>query len=267
MSGNLDIQARVLPGAFDPQSNCAAGSVCTTVMAKWSTASIAAHSWTFGFDKNGALGFHWGNGTATQFTGDNSGTLFSTGVNKWIRVTLQNSNGANSIVSFYSSADGVSWSLLSSRSATAMTACSTCTADVSVGALTTASLTGSDYFAGRIYRAVLRSGIQNTPGSPVTNADTTSTVRSLFDPREIVNSAGSSAPGVDTTYADSGTVTWGSGNQLDGGRNLGYASQSRRDVQSANIVADLGLETQLVYRLEAPQGSECIGFRQCCPIQ
>ena len=111
VNGNLDIRARVRPDAFDPKGNCAANAVCTTVMAKWNSNSAAAQVWRFGFDRNGALGFHWGDGAVRPYTSDNSGTVFTTTATQWIRVTLQNTNGSNSVVSFYNSSDGVSWSL------------------------------------------------------------------------------------------------------------------------------------------------------------
>jgi hypothetical protein len=144
--GDLELVAKIQPDDWTPSLN-------KVFITKWVDAgnqgSFAARLRT-----DGTLGLYaWVNGGLVSVT-SSAATGFTDGVTKYIKITRQASTGN---VNFYSSDDGVSWSLIGlanrSGAAGALTAS---TAPLEVGSY---NLGTTDYFAGNVYYAEVRNGI------------------------------------------------------------------------------------------------------------
>jgi hypothetical protein len=108
----------------------------------------------------GTLNLYWFNGAANVFKGSTVATGVADGSLKWIRATLDVDNGAGgNTVTFYTSDDGVAWTVLGAPVVTAgVTSITAATGVLAIGSLAT----GSNVCAGKFYRAQVYDGIGGT---------------------------------------------------------------------------------------------------------
>lgn len=176
--GDLDVRLDMVATDWTP-------SAVQTVVSKWNTTGNQ-RSWFLDLKTDGKLELQVStNGSATTHTFTSSAaTGIADNSRKWIRFTLDITNGSNSVCTFYTSVDGVTWTMLgSSQTSTTISSIFDSTASLILGAKNASS----DHLAGRIYYLEVRNGIS---GAVVTNPDFT------------ILASGT------TSFNDSKNVTW-----------------------------------------------------------
>jgi hypothetical protein len=150
ITGDLDLRARVAMDDWTP----AAESVFLN------KGPIGASGYYFSVAPSGALNLYWFNGAASVFKGSTVATGVTDGSLKWIRATLDVDNGAGgNTVTFYTSDDGVAWTVLGAPVVTAgVTSITAATGVLAVGSLAA----GANVCAGKFYRAQVYNGIGGT---------------------------------------------------------------------------------------------------------
>ncbi len=156
-----DSAALDITGDIDIRVRCAledwSGAARETFAEKWGNTS-----WAFTKDPAaGKLRLDWTESGLTQKAATSTTAMtFSSLQDKWVRVTLDVDNGAGgNTVSFYTSDDGATWTLLGTPVVQAgVTSLNVNSEQVEIGALNTNSL----LLKGRVYRAQIRNGIDGT---------------------------------------------------------------------------------------------------------
>lgn len=159
--GNLDIRTKIRPTSWAPGT----GNT-KTIAAKWGVG--ATRGWLFQLQNNGIPMLQWtadGNTIVGPWPAT-AAVPFTDGNDGWVRVTLNCNNAGNYQVTFYTSTDGVTWTILgAARNGTGTT---------SVAALPAQQLElgsrgngGAEPFGGRIYTVEIRDGIAGPIVAPV----------------------------------------------------------------------------------------------------
>lgn len=160
-----DIPAHSVPSDIDIRVKVAMNSwtpVATQTLMSKSNTSGSQTSWELAVDTLGRIVFNFtksfGGGGAWVATPIQ---IYPDGVPRWIRVTVDVNDGAgNFVTNLYTSEDGVAWTNdRTLTSAGGFTAFKTVTAPLAVGGLNNGA---NNNFAGKVYHAELRAGINGT---------------------------------------------------------------------------------------------------------
>jgi hypothetical protein len=186
VTGDIDIRVK----ANQPSWTAAASN--QGYFGKW-TGTVATSSWLLTTSTNGKPTFNWSNGAASAAIGANAAITAAPNTDLWLRVTYQANNGAGqSVITFYTSTDGVAWTMLGTAqtSATALSINDSAT-NLSIGAL----YQGNNPFIGKIYYAEIRNGIGGTvvskfDGSAITANATGSYFQNATDGKHYSLNAG-----------------------------------------------------------------------------
>lgn len=174
--GDIDIRARIAPDDWTPSADQA-------IVSKSHTTGNQ-RSYQLVLQSPGNLRFTWstdGTGTGATNADSTTSTGFTNATAHWVRVTLATATGT---VTFYTSDDGETWTQLGAAVVVGATSIFAGTATANIGARSAGT---ADLFAGLIYRAEIRNGINGTV---------------VADPRFDQQAAGA------TSFADSTGKTW-----------------------------------------------------------
>lgn len=142
--GDIDIRAKVAADDWTP-------SAVQTLVAKWG----ATASYLLRLQTDGSLGFFY---DPTGAAGDFSNPLgFTDGTTNWVRVTLDIDNGAaGRTTTFYTSTDGITWTVNRTVTTAGVAAALTDTAEVvAIGS----DSNNTNLFDGTVHYAEVRNGI------------------------------------------------------------------------------------------------------------
>jgi hypothetical protein len=157
ITGDIDIRAKVALDDWTPSAH-------QTIASKYQfTSSSPLRSWLFRVGTTGLLRWTWSTDGVNTTTADSTVGLPSLGNGdaKWLRVTHQSDGATGTIVRFYTSDDGETWTQLGSdKNPTATHSIAGSTTNVLLGAH--GSTGQSDVTAGKIYYAEVRNGIDGT---------------------------------------------------------------------------------------------------------
>ncbi len=153
--GDIDIRARVAAADWSPAAE-------SYIVAKWTTTGNQ-RSYALTLDTTGALILRWSADGTAVLSASSTANLSALAANatKWIRATLDvNDGGGNRVITFYTSDDGTTWTQLGATVTTA----GTTSIFASTAVLELGSHTGgtAGLFAGKLFRAEVRSGIGGT---------------------------------------------------------------------------------------------------------
>jgi hypothetical protein len=154
INGDIDIRLRVALDDWTP-------SVVNRLVTKFSSAA-GNYSYQFSIGTSGLLRLSWSaNGTAVISKDATAATGLADGSVKWVRATLDVDNGASgNDVKFFLSDDGIAWTQLGATVTTATaTSIYSGNANLKVGAFQDA---GVEPVVGKVYRAVVKNGIDGT---------------------------------------------------------------------------------------------------------
>lgn len=152
--GDLDLRVHA---ALDDWTPAAASALITK-----STTAGNQISWRFNVLSTGVLRFVWSaDGSATLTADSTVAPTVDNGAPLWVRATIDVNNGAaGRTVTFYTSTDGETWTMLGTAVTTAgVTSIFSGTAPVVVGSREVGT---ADRLAGRVFSAEVRSGIGGT---------------------------------------------------------------------------------------------------------
>jgi hypothetical protein len=162
------------------------------LLSKWSGV-VATSSYSFALSSTGKLVLDWSNGAAQNAAWSTVATGAANGADLWIRAAMQVNNGAgSSVVTFYTSPDGVTWNQLGTPVTVAgVTSINDSATSLSVGAQST----GINAVNGKVYYAEVRSGIGGTvvskfDGSAITASATGSYFQNATDGKHYSLNAG-----------------------------------------------------------------------------
>jgi lysophospholipase L1-like esterase len=162
ITGDLDLRAKILPTGATGWSGGAAGTV-SDVISQYTSNPV--RSFRFYIQGDGKLGFLWADGSNALLGGTASSVAvpFANGTPGWVRVTHQVDNGATgNTVTYYTSADGVTWTQLGTAITLAGTTThQSVTAPFSIGCMgsTQGGTFASNYLTGRVYWVEVLKGI------------------------------------------------------------------------------------------------------------
>lgn len=153
VTGDLEIVARVAAADWTPSADM-------TIVGKYGSAG--QRSYRFGIKTTGVLTLGWSADGTAELSQDSSAPTITADA-QWVKTTIDVVNGGNRIIAFYKAADQAiepsSWTLVSSHTVAGNTSIFNGTAALNIGA----HLDGAaNQFAGRIHRAIVRSGIGGT---------------------------------------------------------------------------------------------------------
>lgn len=236
VTGDLDLRARIAPDDWTPSADQA-------IVAKSNPAGNQ-RQYHLVLRSTGALRLTWSTDGTSGGTTDADSTVatgFADGSTHWVRATLATATGT---VKFYTSDDGVVWTQLGSTLTYAPTSIFAGTAPANVGARSGGV---TDVFAGLIYSAQIRSGIDGTvvadprfdqqPLGTTSFTDSTGKVWTINGTAVIVRfpsaAAGTStlpAPGVAGAGDGNSVLIFTTNERQDGSSNLAYTMVWNGDV-------------------------------------
>ena len=150
--GDLDLRARIAPTKWS------GGAGAQTILAKYGGAGQRVYRWFLG--NSGKLYFDWtSDGSTTQAALASSvATGFADATAAWVRVTFQPALDGNTVATFYTSTDGLTWTPLGTPQTRAGTTAlfSTVTQPCEIAARSQGQV---ELFAGSIYEVEIRNGI------------------------------------------------------------------------------------------------------------
>ena len=151
ITGDLEITMKVAPNDWTPSN--------TPGMLDKGGSGVAGYR--FLLVSSGVLRLNWYDGATTFTVNSTVATGFTDGVARWVRVTLDVSNGSGVYeVKFYTSTDGSSWTQLGATvTGAAATSIAAGTRPLQLGTRDNAT---AGFFAGKIYFAEVRNGIGGT---------------------------------------------------------------------------------------------------------
>lgn len=150
ITDDLDLIVKIRPEDWTPSSN--------VILLGRNTASNL--SYQFSLTSTGALSLGLSTAGAT-FTTSTSSTTLAAAISivdytdKWVRVTRRRSDGR---IQFFYGNDGIAWTQLGTNLTGTTAALFTGTSDVAFGA----GVTGASPLSGRLYRAIVKNGIDGT---------------------------------------------------------------------------------------------------------
>jgi hypothetical protein len=170
ITGDIDIRVRVSLDDWTP-------SAIQMLAAKYVTTGNQ-RSFRFYMNTSGALQFDWSiDGVTAIQKSSTSATGVTDGAEKWVRVVLDVDNGASgNDIKFYLSDDGLSWTQLGN---TVTTATATSIYDGAGGFEVGSNAGGLNALAGRIYRVIIKNGIDGTTVVDFNAADATNEAASF----------------------------------------------------------------------------------------
>lgn len=155
VTGDIDIRLKISADDWTPAAD-------SYLLSKY-TVTGNQRSYAFLLTTAGALTLQWSADGTTPISKNSTANLsaLAAGATKWVRVTLDVDNGASgNTTRFYTSDDGSTWTQLGADVVTATA--TSIFASTAVAELGSRNAGTSDFFAGKVYEAEIKSGIGGT---------------------------------------------------------------------------------------------------------
>lgn len=150
--GDIDLRAWIAPDDWTPAIN-------SVVLGKWGSGGANQQSYQLILLTTGVLRLSWSTTGSNELTADSTvANTFVNGTDHWVRATLDVADGANRVITFYVSEDGISWTQLG---AVVTTAGNTSIFNGS-WYLAIGNSAEANYLVGNVYRAQVYNGISGT---------------------------------------------------------------------------------------------------------